>query len=149
MLKPRSPPLQITPDDRHVLDLELAGHVTQHRHRNRGRIRQERSQPPHRRELQRKPEPVMVAAAPIYQLPVGVIEEEHAVKLLARQPAVTAAVRRRLGIRQELNRHPRHDKRPPRLPNRAAPVLAALFVPLFVKARVGGGDQLDHPSGAH
>jgi hypothetical protein len=63
----------------------------------------------------------MVAAAPIDQLPVAIIEEEHAVKLLARRPAVITAIRRRLGIRQELNRHPRHDKRLPRLQSRAAP----------------------------
>ena len=59
-----------------------------------------RNTPSHRAvvSLQREPEPVVLAAAAVDQLQVGVIEEEHAIELLPRRAAVIAAVRGRLRI---------------------------------------------------
>ena len=82
MLKPRPPPLQIARHARRILDLELAPHIRQHHRRDVGRIRQKRAQPPDRRQLHRKPEPIRRTPALIDQLPVGVIQEEDPVQLL-------------------------------------------------------------------
>jgi hypothetical protein len=81
MLKPRSPPLQVAPQDRRVLDLELARDIAQHRFRNCGRIGQEHTQPPRRRQLQSEPKPVVLPATLLDQLAVGVVEEEDTIEL--------------------------------------------------------------------
>ena len=58
------------------------------------------------------PQPIVVATTFLDQVSVGVIEEEHAVELLARRARVIAAVRSRLRIGQELDRRRLHNRRP-------------------------------------
>ena len=89
-------------------------------------IRQERAQPAHRSQLQRKPEPIVIAAALLDQLQIGVIQKDDPIQILPRQITVEAAIRSRLRIRQELDRHS---------PTVAGPALAALFVPMFPTGR--------------
>ena len=131
MLKPRPPSVQVARHARRILDLDLARHIRQHHQRHISRIRQERAQPPNRRQLQREPKLIRRAAALADQLPVRVIQKEDPVQLHPRRRAIEASIRRRLRVRQELDRHPRTIA----TITGAQPRLAALFVPLFLTGR--------------
>jgi hypothetical protein len=153
VLKPCPAALQIPTHARRILNFQLPGEILQHHLRDSSRIGQEHAQPPGRRQLQREPKPVVLAAAPSDQLPVSTIEEERPVQLVPRRAAVISTVRGRLHIRQELDRH--HSTISTRSRNRAftqegPPTgataslqaegpsrcgLAALFVPLFPTGR--------------
>jgi len=84
---------------------ELAAQVLDDGLRHVQRIGQEQAQRPHRRELQREPQPVMHASTPTNQRAVRVVEEEDPLELYPRRRAAEATVRTRLRVAEELNRH--------------------------------------------
>jgi hypothetical protein len=106
-------PLGVPLHHRGVLDAELPAHEVQHLTRHVERVLQERPEPPHRHQLQSEPGLHVAAAPQADQLQVLVIEEEHPLKVRLRRRGRVPPVRRRLIIRQELNRHNPYRRREP------------------------------------
>ena len=71
------------------------------------------SEPAHGHQLEREASLHVVPAPQVHQLPVLVIKEEHPLQVRLRRRPRVPAVRRRLVIRQELNRHRPHPRGEP------------------------------------
>ena len=77
MVEPGLGPLGVPLHLRRVSDPELLSDEVQNHHRNIQRILQERPHRADRHELKAEPELHVLAAMPLHQRPVLVVEEEH------------------------------------------------------------------------
>jgi hypothetical protein len=105
-----SSPLGVPLHLRRVGHAQLPGHELQHLAGHVQRVLRERPEPLHRGQLQCEAGPHVLPTMPPDQLQVIVFQEEHAIKVTLRRRPSIPAVRRRLVIRQELNRRKPHRK---------------------------------------
>ena len=83
--------------------------------RHVGRVREERAEKPHRRELNGEPEPVVIAAAIADPLAVKVVEVKEPLELTRRRRLAVAAVAGDLRRAEKVDRHPPSETLKPEL----------------------------------
>jgi hypothetical protein len=105
VFEPSRPAPQILLGYRRIRRTDLHRDIVDRLGRHIQRILQKQAQRPHRGHLQTEPDPVLIPSSLRDQVPVRVIEEEKAFQLRRRQPSREPAIRRRLLISEELNRH--------------------------------------------
>jgi hypothetical protein len=98
--------LGVALDARRIRDAELARQVLHHAGRHDDRVRQERSQEPHRRELHAEAQAIVVAVVPVNHSAVLVIQEEEPLKLGLGRRSGEASIPGDLLIGQELDPQP-------------------------------------------
>jgi hypothetical protein len=105
MLIRRLRPLHVLLHARRVADLQLVGQELHRQPRHIQRILKKAAHRPHRAQLHRETQTMVVRPATRDQVPVGIIEVEEPLQLARRQLAGEPAVRGNLLIRQKLHRH--------------------------------------------
>lgn len=105
MLPLRRLPVGIPLHYRCVGHLQLHRHELHHRPRHIQRIRQKPTQEPHRPQLRRETQPVVLTTAPGDLLPIGVIKEEEPLQLRPRRVTHEPPERGHLIVAEELHRH--------------------------------------------
>ena len=104
MLKPRLLTHRIPGQTRHV-NAELGGDAITGLPRNVERISQEHPEIPDRRQLHPEPQTIVIPAPTTDHPQISVIQEEEPIQLPPRRRTDEPAIRLRLHIREELDRH--------------------------------------------
>ena len=105
VLELRVAPLHVPAHAVRVRDLQLSGEVADHLARHGQRVRQEQVQIPHRGQLHRETETVMIAAPTRHQALVDGIEKEQLLHLRLARSTLVGAVRRGFLVGREFDWH--------------------------------------------
>jgi len=101
----RLPALSVPGQARGVRDLQLVGQIGDDRRGDVQGVGQEGAQEPDGAELHREAQAVVLAAVPVDEVAIGVVQEEEALQLRPGERLGVSAVRSGLVVGEELDRH--------------------------------------------